>query len=160
MKIYMKLSKDKYRLPVEWAYSVDELAEKSGNSKSTIDSILSKVKHGVKEDQRFIVVEVDMDDEVSRFYDKYEEWKRKWKLRMHTRSTMEDVKIEIFQRDTMIVRVIGEDEKEAYSKALWDLEYWIEGREKEREKIHRHRNDAGRNRIDVDGNIESYAGAS
>lgn len=60
MEIWMRLSRDKYRLPELVADNIQELAEKSGVTAASIRSMMSRTKHG-KAPERY--VKVDISDE-------------------------------------------------------------------------------------------------
>ena len=57
--VYMKVSKDKYRLPEAIADSPKELAELCGSTRNSVLSAISKAK---SRNQNSIYVKVDFDD--------------------------------------------------------------------------------------------------
>ena len=67
--LYMKVSKDKYELPVAVAESVDELARMTGNTKKSIYSMVSRNTGGYRK------VEVMEDEDGER--KKKKGWSRK-----------------------------------------------------------------------------------
>ena len=60
MKLYLKVTDDKYELPVAVADSQSELARLCGVSKATITSSLSHQRHG-RQNSHYKEVEVDDD---------------------------------------------------------------------------------------------------
>lgn len=61
MKLYLRVGKDKYELPLAVADSTQELAKKCGISYKTITNEIAKWKAGEIKNPRFVVVEVDDD---------------------------------------------------------------------------------------------------
>lgn len=61
LKIYMRVSKDKYRLPEAFAESSTQLAKICGTSSKSIDSVISKWRHGKYKNPRYIMVEIEVD---------------------------------------------------------------------------------------------------
>lgn len=59
MKLYLKVTKDKYELPVAVADSPRELAKMIGVSRDTIFSALSHVKAGQVRSSTYKIVEVE-----------------------------------------------------------------------------------------------------
>lgn len=59
MRVYMAIDRDEYELPYAIADSSKELAEMVGKSQNTIESSISRLKHGAYKTSRYIVVEVD-----------------------------------------------------------------------------------------------------
>ena len=62
-KIYMKVSKDKYELPEIVADSTLELSQLMGVRKNSVDSAISKQKHGVRRKSMYVVVEIEDDED-------------------------------------------------------------------------------------------------
>lgn len=63
MTLYMKISNDKYELPLAVADSPSELAAMLGLQKSSMWSIFSKLRKGVSRYKSYLIVEVDDDDD-------------------------------------------------------------------------------------------------
>lgn len=61
-RVYMRVSKDKYRLPEAVADTPQQLAKICGTSATTIVSVVSKWKSGKYKNPRYEVVEVYDDD--------------------------------------------------------------------------------------------------
>lgn len=59
----MKISKDEYQLPEYVCDDIEQLARKTGVSSGTIRSEMSKYKHKKKKTTRFMVVEVDEEED-------------------------------------------------------------------------------------------------
>lgn len=59
MMIYMKVSRDKYELPVEWAESMGELARRCGVDVSTISAALKRIRTGKGRRSKYIEVWLD-----------------------------------------------------------------------------------------------------
>lgn len=59
MKLYLRVTKDKYRLPVAVADSVTELSRMTHVSCDTIYQSLSRSKRGIIKDSQWVSVEVD-----------------------------------------------------------------------------------------------------
>ena len=66
MKIYMKVSKDKYRLPEAVSDSVKELAEMCGESPRVISSLASKASKGKHKNSPYIRIEIEEGEEDDR----------------------------------------------------------------------------------------------
>lgn len=64
MKLYMRVTHDKYELPVAVADSVIELAKMLGLGRSSLESIFSKVRRGNPRYKIYKIVEVEDDDEL------------------------------------------------------------------------------------------------
>lgn len=62
IRIYIRVSKDKYRLPEAVADTPQQLAKICGTSATTIESVVSKWKSGKYKNPRYEVVEVYDDD--------------------------------------------------------------------------------------------------
>lgn len=58
-KVYMKVSKDKYRLPEAVSDSVKELAEMCGESPRIVSSLASKERAGKHKNSPFIRVDIE-----------------------------------------------------------------------------------------------------
>lgn len=63
MKIYMEVSRDKYSLPLAVADSAKELAELRGVKRNNIESIISNTKKNGWNNPKYIVVEVDEEED-------------------------------------------------------------------------------------------------
>ena len=74
--VYMKVSKDKYRLPVAIADSPKELAELCGSTRNTILSAISKAKQR-KQNSIYLKVEID-DEEWNNDFEEDEEEDEEW----------------------------------------------------------------------------------
>lgn len=59
MKLYLKVTKDRYELPLAVADSPRELAKMIGVSRDTINTALSKVKAGEVRNSTYKIVEVE-----------------------------------------------------------------------------------------------------
>lgn len=62
--VYMAVSKDKYRLPVAVADSPMELAQIVGVNYNTVMSVISKWRHGIIKNARYIAVNMDGADDL------------------------------------------------------------------------------------------------
>lgn len=62
MKIYMRVTGDKYELPVLLAANVQELADKCGVKRSTVESAISKFYHGRLKTCPYRVVEIEEEE--------------------------------------------------------------------------------------------------
>lgn len=60
--VYMAVTKDKYRLPVAVADSPMELARIMGVSYNTVMSVISKWRHGVVKNARYIAVNLGCEE--------------------------------------------------------------------------------------------------
>lgn len=63
MKIYMKVTKDEYQLPVAVADSVRELAKMVGVTPEMVHHLLSAHKKGISKSCMYVCVEVDDDEQ-------------------------------------------------------------------------------------------------
>lgn len=61
-KLYMYVTDDEYELPMFVTDSMTELAKFVGVKRTTVESSLSKVRHGVVTNSRYKEVWVDDDD--------------------------------------------------------------------------------------------------
>lgn len=61
-QLYLKVTNDKYELPVAVGDSVIDLARLLGLNRSSLESVFSKVRHGHKGYRMYKIVEV-IDDE-------------------------------------------------------------------------------------------------
>ena len=59
MKIYMKVTQDKYSMPLAIADSPTELAKMTGKTRNSILSAISRYKNGEVKIPSFVVVEVE-----------------------------------------------------------------------------------------------------
>ena len=59
MKIYMKVTRDKYQLPIAVADSPKELGKMCGCSANSVSSAISRLKSGQLHRPRFVCVDVD-----------------------------------------------------------------------------------------------------
>ena len=62
MKVWMKVTNDKYELPVAVASSVAELARMTGATKESLYSIFSRDRKGVRHSLTYREVEIDDED--------------------------------------------------------------------------------------------------
>ncbi len=63
MKVYMEVTQDEYELPLAIADSPTELARICGTSSTNVRSAVCRWKSGEHVRSRFIVVEIDEDDD-------------------------------------------------------------------------------------------------
>lgn len=63
MTLYMKVTSDKYELPIAVADSPAELALMLGLQKRSLWSIFAKLRKGIKGYKTYLIVEVDDDDD-------------------------------------------------------------------------------------------------
>ena len=59
MKVWMRVSLDRFRLPVAVANSAAELAVICGTTENCVKSCASHFKHGRKDNSPYICVEID-----------------------------------------------------------------------------------------------------
>ena len=63
MWMWMQITKDKYQLPICFAYSVKELASMVGKKPNVIESVVSKYENGKQKKTPFIRVWLDDKEE-------------------------------------------------------------------------------------------------
>ena len=62
-RLYVATTKDKYELPEIVADSTLELSQFMGVRKNSVDSAISKQKHGVRRKSMYVVVEIEDDED-------------------------------------------------------------------------------------------------
>lgn len=62
-EMYIVYTKDKSHLPFKWAYSIAELAEITGLSRSNLDSQFSKIRRGRLKPSRCAIVWFDDEED-------------------------------------------------------------------------------------------------
>lgn len=62
-KVYMAVSEDEYELPELVADSANELAKAMGVTRNTVDSQVSRRKHGIVQRSKYVAVEIEDDED-------------------------------------------------------------------------------------------------
>lgn len=61
MYVWLLVTKDKYELPLMVTDTAEEMAERLGIGVGTIETTISKAKHGILKHSRFAKVRIDED---------------------------------------------------------------------------------------------------
>ena len=93
MNLYMAVTADEYELPIDFAYTAEELAERFGIKKTTILSELSRRSSGRNRGYKFIKVEGI--EEAMTFYEYYVQWVRTYKEGAVRKVTLNKYKLTI-----------------------------------------------------------------
>lgn len=62
MKIYMRVSDDKYEFPVAWGETYRELADLLGLSRDTVKNMFQRIHSGRVTDSTYVEVDIGDDD--------------------------------------------------------------------------------------------------